>query len=103
MTDIFDQNLAPSDQVIETGVGDELVLLHLGRSSYYGLDPIGAEIWASLKAGLAPAAICAKLVSAYGIPAAQAEADARAFFADLKAHDILAVRDETLASDPPQG
>ena len=89
MTDILTRALTLSDQVVETGVGDELVLLHLGSGIYFGLDPVGTRIWSGLRQGLAASAICDALADEYGIERAQAEEDTRRFLADLEAHDIL--------------
>ena len=89
MTDILTRALTPSDQVVDTGVGDETVLLHLGNGTYYGLDALGTRIWAQLRQGVSAAAICAGIADDYGIAQAEAEADARRFLADLEAHDIL--------------
>lgn len=34
------------DGVLTTQVGDELVLLNINTEIYYGIDPVGARIWA---------------------------------------------------------
>ena len=89
MTDILTRALNPSEQVVDTEVGDETVLLHLGNGTYYGLDALGTRIWAQLRQGISASAICAAIAEDYGIGQAEAEADARRFLADLEAHDIL--------------
>jgi hypothetical protein len=35
----------PLDDVLFQEVGDEAVLLSLGREQYFGLDPVGTRIW----------------------------------------------------------
>lgn len=89
MTDILNSHLVPSDQAIESRVGDETVLLHLENGTYYGLDPVGTRIWEMLKAGMTLSAICEALAQEYGIARETAEADTRRFLGELKAHNIL--------------
>jgi hypothetical protein len=87
--DILDSTLIPSDQAIESSVGDETVLLNLANGTYYGLDPVGTRIWEMLKEGLMPAAICPLLVAEYEVEPAVIENDLRNFLTDLHAHGIL--------------
>lgn len=89
MTDLLTQPLRPSPDAAESAVGDETVLLHLVNGTYYGLDAVGTRIWAMLKDGDTPAAICARLVEDYGIDLTTAREDVCAFLTDLKAHDIV--------------
>lgn len=89
MTDILQRRLIPSDDAVDSAVGDETVILHLKNSTYYGLDVVGTRIWALLKEGLAPAEICERLASEYDTPRDVIEADARKFLSDLAAQDIV--------------
>ena len=38
-----------SDDVLVQAVGGELVILDLNQEKYFGLDPVGARIWALLQ------------------------------------------------------
>ena len=89
MTDILERRLVPSDDALESAVGDETVILHLKNSTYYGLDPVGTRIWALLKEGLTPPDICDRLAIEYDMPRETIEADARKFLGDLAAQDIV--------------
>ncbi len=89
MTDILTSQLVPSNQAIESRVGDETVLLHLENGTYYGLDAVGTRIWEMLREGKAPLSICEAVAREYGIAREAVEADARRFLGDLKAHNIL--------------
>lgn len=89
MDDLFSRRLAPSPQALESSVGDETVLLHLGNDTYYGLDDVGTRIWALLKEGAALPAIRDRLATEYEVEPATVEADMRRFLGDLLAHDIL--------------
>ena len=89
MTDILARQLLTSEQAMESRVGDETVILHLERGTYYGLDQLGTAIWELLKEGIAPVAISGILVREYGASRAVIEADMRRFLSDLRAHDIV--------------
>ena len=87
--DILDCPLIPSDQAIESSVGDETVLLNLANGTYYGLDPVGTRIWALLKEGLSPAEIAPLLVMEYEVETEVIENDLRRFLTDLQTHGIV--------------
>lgn len=89
MTDILERRFAPSDDAVESAVGDETIILHLVNGTYYGLDPVGTRIWALLKDGIATPEICRRLADEYDIDLATIEADARAFLGDLEAQGIV--------------
>jgi len=89
MTDILSLQLLPSEQALESRVGEETVILHLERDIYYGLDQLGTRIWQLLKDGMAPVAISDIVVREYGASREAIEADMRRFLSDLYAHGIV--------------
>ena len=89
MTDILSKQLLPSQQAMESRVGEETVILHLERGTYYGLDQLGTRIWELLKEGMAPVAIGAILVREYDASREVIEAEMRRFLSDLYAHGIV--------------
>ncbi len=89
MTDILHRRLTPSDDAVESAVGDETVILHLVNGTYYGLDPVGTQIWALIKEGVATPDICRRLAEHYEVGLPTIEADARKFLTDLEAQGIL--------------
>jgi hypothetical protein len=89
MTDILQRRLSPSDDAVESAVGDETVILHLKNGTYYGLDAVGTRIWSLLKEGLTPTDICERLAQEYEVAGDVIEADARKFLTDLAAQDIV--------------
>lgn len=89
MTDILARHLAPSPDAAESAVGDETVILHLVNGTYYGLDPVGTEIWGMIKQGVLMPDICRQLAEEYGVDLPTIEADARKFLTDLEAQGIL--------------
>jgi len=89
MTDILLRRLTPSADAVESPVGDETVILHLKNSTYYGLDAVGTRIWALLKEGLTPEAICERLAVEYGVAREVIDADARHFLGELEAQNMI--------------
>lgn len=76
-------------EVMETPVGDEIVMLHLGNSTYYGLDPIGVRIWSLLKDGQGPNEIRDTLAKEYEVDREIIAADIARFLGELKANGII--------------
>ena len=89
MTDILLRRLSPSDDAVDSAVGDETVILHLKNGTYYGLDAVGTRIWGLLKEGLTPDAICERLAGEYGVAREVIDADARQFLEELEAQDMI--------------
>jgi hypothetical protein len=87
--DILDRRLVRSDDAVESAVGDETVILHLVKGTYYGLDPVGTRIWGMIKDGVETPEICRRLAEEYDIDLGTIEADARRFLTDLEAQGIL--------------
>jgi hypothetical protein len=83
------QRFAPSPDALESRVGDETVLLHLGNSAYYGLDPVGTRIWELIKAGHDLAGVKAQMLAEYAVDDAVMTADMQRFVGDLLANGIL--------------
>ena len=98
MTDIMARRLLPSKQAMESRVGEETVILQLERGTYYGLDPLGTDIWELLKGGVEPVAISDTLAREYGASREVIEADVRRFLSDLYEHAIVV--DESAAALP---
>jgi hypothetical protein len=70
-------------------VGGELVILHLGSGTYFGLDEVGTRIWQLLGEGLTPAAVCDRLEGEYDVPRETLERDFLALIDDLREHDLV--------------
>lgn len=78
-----------SEQAIANAVADETVILHLGNGTYFGLDPIGAQMWEAIKAGEPPVAICAAVLEQYDVDPQQLAEDLRTLLAELASNDLV--------------
>ena len=89
MTDILNMQLRPSADAVDSSVGDETVLLHLTKGTYFGLDPVGTRVWALLKEGRNPAEICRIVTDEFDAPADVIEQDVSRFLETLLQNEIV--------------
>lgn len=66
---------APESDVVFCDLDGEIALLHLGRGTYYGLNPVGARIWHLLGAGRRVEDVRDDLTGEFEVDAARCEAD----------------------------
>jgi len=69
------QPFALSPTVVFRQMDDGAVLLDLESGVYFGLDEVGARVWALLAERGTPAAVCAAMIDEYEVSAAALEAD----------------------------
>jgi len=82
--------VATADQ-LSTRLGDEVVILGLRDSVYYGLDDVGARIWDLLQTRRTLSEILDVLVTEYEVPRERAAADLSALVADLQGRGLVAI------------
>ncbi|HYJ78248.1 MAG TPA: PqqD family protein [Longimicrobiaceae bacterium] len=75
----------------------EAVILNLADQVYYGLDPVGARVWALLREPRSVAELRDTLVAEYEVDAATAERDLIALLTELTARRLVDVRGEPSA------
>jgi len=56
-----------NDEIVAADMGDEVVMISLQRNNYFGLDDIGARIWALLEQPTTMRAICERLRMQYDV------------------------------------
>ena len=82
--------VATSDQ-LSTTLGDEVVILGLRDSVYYGLSRVGARVWELLQAPRRVDDLVATIVAEYDVTHEQASADLQRLLADLEKQGLVAV------------
>ncbi len=82
--------VVPPD-VLARDVGGETVILALESGMYFGLDPIGAEIWRLIGQGRSLATIGDALAQDYDVARATLDGDIRALAAELVDRKLLHV------------
>lgn len=83
--------IAVSPNIMESAVGDELVLLDLDKGVYFGLDAIGAVIWSLAKSEATVASICEHLMQIYDVELEEVTVDVRKLLAELQERGIIAL------------
>ena len=80
--------------VLVSEFGDELVLLNLRDGVYYGLEDVGARVWALLRQPTTLPAIRDTLVSEYDVEPERCEQDARALIGDLVTRGLVTIQEQ---------
>lgn len=62
-------------QVLVNQIGEEMVILDLASGTYFGLNPVGAQIWQLLSAGKTIAETCKAMVENYDVSPSEIERD----------------------------
>jgi len=78
------------DAVEWRAVEGEVVALDVRRSLYLAINASGAALWALVAEGTDREALVAQLRERFDVPVQRAGADADAFVAELRRHDLLA-------------
>lgn len=81
--------------ILFSAIGNEIVLMSVQTGKYYGLDPIGADIWLRMQSPISVAALCAGLSDAYDAPINEISQDVIDLLGRLSAEGLV-----VLASDP---
>ena len=64
-------------------VGEEMVLLHLESGIYFGLDPVGAQVWQLIQTGKSLRKACDAVIEEYDVSREILEQDVLALARDL--------------------
>jgi hypothetical protein len=74
-------------------IDDEIVMLDLTRSQYFGLDATGAEVWELLDGSRSVEAACARLTERYDVDLDTCRDHVLAFVGELAEAGLVEVRD----------
>jgi coenzyme PQQ synthesis protein D (PqqD) len=75
-----------------TVIDDELVMLHLDRSLYIGLNEVGSRVWELLETPRTVSDLCTDLTREFDIEADVCESEVVAFLQSLVEVDLIEVR-----------
>jgi hypothetical protein len=78
-----------TDEAVESRLGEETVILHLGSGTYFGLDAVGTRVWELLREGATPQAICASLREEFEDTGEALEADILGFLGQLAENRLI--------------
>lgn len=97
MDSIFPKNSAilPHPDVVWREVDGEVVLLNVVTGQYFGLDPVGSQVWILLQSAGSKGAnldtLCGLVTAAFEVDSATAERDLTALINELLTQQLLVV------------
>lgn len=81
--------LVISKDVLSKTVGEEEVLVDLNSGTYFGLNPVGTQIWSLIKAGYSQEKIITELCEAYLADPQEIQTDVADFLKQLKEKNFV--------------
>ncbi len=88
-----DSIVVVSPDQVSSDLAGEVVMLNLKNGTYYGLDEVGAHVWALIQEPRAVAAIRDAILAEYDVEPERCEQDLLALLSDLADNGLIEVRD----------
>lgn len=93
MAGLLSKKIIVPDQVLVQTVDDEAVLLNLATERYFGLDPVGARMWAVLSGAASVQEALDTLLAEYEVDPQTLAHDLQALLEKLVEHGLLELAD----------
>lgn len=91
-----DSVIVVTDQHVASDfLDDEVVLLDVHKGTYYGFDPIGAQVWKLIQVPTSVADVVRALLDEYDVDEQQCFDDISELLEKMRKHDLIEIRDET--------
>jgi len=84
-----DSRIQRSDEPMQAGLDDEVVMMSIEKGSYYGLDPVGAKIWELLAEPMLVSELVDQLTELYDVEREVCERDTLEFLGSLVGEDLV--------------
>lgn len=97
MTLSFDSRIRPADSVLVRELEGEAVLLNLDSESYYGLDAVGARMWAVVISSESIQSAYEVLVNEYQVEDQKLRHDLQALIEEWLEHGLARIDSNGLA------
>jgi hypothetical protein len=79
---------------VSSELANEVIILDLNAGVYYGLNPVGARVWALIQQPTTVRDITKTIIAEYDVELAQCEHEIGNLLEDLLAKGLIYVRDE---------
>jgi hypothetical protein len=79
------------DDVLETEIDEETVMMDIEKGSYFGLNPTGSKIWTLLAEAVVIGDLCDRLTEEFEVPREQCEQQVVAFLQNLLERGLLQI------------
>lgn len=83
-----------SPRQVSTALGNEVVVLGAEAGQYFGLNEVGARVWALVQGPSRVSAVCDSILAEYEVTREQCERDVLALLLDLEAKGLIHVEAE---------
>lgn len=87
----LDASVVATERQLSTTLGDEVIILGLDDSMYYGLTATGARIWELVQTPRTIDDILSVITAEFEVDRERAEADLQPLLADLQARGLVAI------------
>ncbi len=84
-----DTLLRRAEPIMHTDLGEKTVMMDLEKGNYYGLNRVGARIWALLEQPASVRSLCDRLLAEYEVEPDECERTVTAFVRDLLDRGVL--------------
>jgi hypothetical protein len=81
-------------QVMARDVGEEVVILDLASGTYFGLDPVGSQMWQHMSTGKTLAEICDAMLDEFDVTREELERDTLKLAEMLQSNGLVTLRQE---------
>lgn len=80
-----------SENVVDSTIDDEVVMMSIEHGTYSGLDTVGSEIWRLIETPKRVSEICDALMTRFDVEEERCQKDVLAFLSDLASDDTITV------------
>lgn len=86
-----DASVVAADRQLSTTLGEEVIILGLEDSMYYGLSDTGVRVWELIQSPRTVGELLAAILAEYEVDRDRAETDLDALLVDLHARGLIAI------------
>ena len=90
----LDSTITQNKETLSSAIDDELVLMSIANSKYYGMDSVGNRIWSLLAEPITASNIIAALTEEYDISTAECKKDVLSFLGELHSENLVIITEE---------
>ncbi len=87
----LDSTIVVSQENLSSQLADEVVILNLANSTYYGLDSIGTKIWDLIQTPQTVAKVLEHLLEDYDVEKSECERTLFELLEDFRKHDLISI------------
>jgi hypothetical protein len=92
-----------SKKQLTCDLSGEAAILHVDSGQYYGLDPVGARIWALVQQPCSVRALCDAILEEYEVEPERCERDVCQLLESLSGAGLIEIRDTSTVSPGDRG